>query len=708
MATYGFRVNLAWNGDKKRGEEMEKIVNAAFNYDSSDPDTVEDYKNDPDISPDIEKSLSLYREISSKLYNEPSLYSEFDTMYTFNEKVENIERPLRSMYFEWDDNQNTPYECFIPIFKMFPDLDFILQCQMDYVSLDNSQRYQVYTYHNGRKKTLYDEEFDDDRDAYDDRCQKGEDELLEWLNKNENDGDDDDKEKTIKKSKFKSSNLGKIDFDKKDGFAYITVFVKGADDSIMQKFIRSFEAQVDHDNFEFEDPTYKDLGWEIIEVDDSKLELMGPVSFWGCLQPLLDKTIADYPTLHFLIVLVFTDIEEDGRCGYFYTEYKNGKKTSLDSEDKIFEMNDYDQNENDTLLARTNELVNIVFPIVEKWLEYNSDASTPSTKPSPAAIVAAKKDPNDDDDDSDDDGWGGDDSDDDIGEISSEEAALQKVKTDGKALKYIPVDFITLKVCKTALELHPDALEAKEFFDIAMSLCQNEAFDTAIILLNRVIELYPKDFTYFHRAQCYNQIGQFDKAITDITRAIELNPKDAMYLDFRAYCYKEIGQFDKAIFDLTKAIELDPKEAMYLNTRAYRYKDLGQLDNAIADVNKALEIKPNAAGYLDSRAEMYEAKGDFQKAIADCKKAMELDPDKKTAKETLARCEAALKKAKPAPAGKAPAQQSGRTCSACGHALKPTSKFCPGCGVKQAAVCGNCGKQAREGAKFCAGCGNKL
>ena len=62
----------------------------------------------------------------------------------------------------------------------------------------------------------------------------------------------------------------------------------------------------------------------------------------------------------------------------------------------------------------------------------------------------------------------------------------------------------------------------------------------------------------------------------------------------------------------------------------------------------------------------------------------------------------------PAPSGKSPTQPSDRTCSACGHALKPTSKFCPGCGVKQAVVCGNCGKVPREGAKFCAGCGKKL
>ena len=218
----------------------------------------------------------------------------------------------------------------------------------------------------------------------------------------------------------------------------------------------------------------------------------------------------------------------------------------------------------------------------------------------------------------------------------------------------------------------------------------------------------------------YLQSSDFAQALECFTQAIKWCPEDAPRYD-RAYLfclsghsYNELGQFDKALSDISKAIELAPKSADYLNTRAYIYKELGQLDKAIVDVNKALELEPDSIMFWSSRAEMYEAQGEYQKAINDCNKTMELNPPADSdeyieVKKILALCEAALKNAKPAPTDKAPAQQSGRTCSACGHALRPTAKFCPSCGVKQAVVCANCGAEPKKAeAKFCHKCGNKL
>ena len=193
--------------------------------------------------------------------------------------------------------------------------------------------------------------------------------------------------------------------------------------------------------------------------------------------------------------------------------------------------------------------------------------------------------------------------------LRSEDFFLEavKVNTNGKALKYIPADFLTVKVCNTAIQLFPKELNANDLNGVGNKLLEKGVYDTAISILDR-----------------------------------------------------------------------------------------------------AVTLDPNHHYTLDTRGECYFAKGDFEKAINDFKKAAELQPHDQYYKDNLAKAEAALKSAKPATADKAPAQQSGRTCSACGHALKPTSKFCPSCGVKQVVVCGNCGKVPREGAKFCAGCGNKL
>jgi hypothetical protein len=178
MATYGFQVYLAWNGDEARGREMERNVNAAFYYDADDPESFDE--DDPVFKgTELGKVKSLQRDISAKLYKKPCLYDEFDEVSLFN-AYEYGDTPPRTLYVRWEENQNTPYECFAPIFKVFPDLEFFLQCKMDYVSSDDSYRYQVFTYHKGRETTLSNEEFDN-FDAYDARCRKGKLELRKWL-----------------------------------------------------------------------------------------------------------------------------------------------------------------------------------------------------------------------------------------------------------------------------------------------------------------------------------------------------------------------------------------------------------------------------------------------------------------------------------------------------------------------------------------------
>jgi len=58
--------------------------------------------------------------------------------------------------------------------------------------------------------------------------------------------------------------------------------------------------------------------------------------------------------------------------------------------------------------------------------------------------------------------------------------------------------------------------------------------------------------------------------------------------------------------------------------------------------------------------------------------------------------------------GAAAAAASGSFCTECGTAVPKGAKFCPGCGVQQAASgCTGCGQPVPEGAKFCPNCGTK-
>ena len=182
--------------------------------------------------------------------------------------------------------------------------------------------------------------------------------LAEWLSKDKN-------SETAHKEQTMPGSMKERDYD--DGMAYITVFSKGISSSIMRDFIRDFEAEADEDD---DNKTYKDYGWKITEKTDTKLELEGPSSAWDIVKELADRTSCNFPIfeLHTLRVAIFTDIEEDGQCGYSYLEIKHSIPTSLKGAE-WFALGDYDDDENDTLTARATALTDIIFPLTEKWLE---------------------------------------------------------------------------------------------------------------------------------------------------------------------------------------------------------------------------------------------------------------------------------------------------------------------------------------------------
>ena len=63
--------------------------------------------------------------------------------------------------------------------------------------------------------------------------------------------------------------------------------------------------------------------------------------------------------------------------------------------------------------------------------------------------------------------------------------AAVAVNKNGKALKYVPPEYCTIKVIKTALTLHPGALNADELEGIGWKLYKKEKYDEAIFLLDR-------------------------------------------------------------------------------------------------------------------------------------------------------------------------------------------------------------------------------
>jgi tetratricopeptide (TPR) repeat protein len=167
----------------------------------------------------------------------------------------------------------------------------------------------------------------------------------------------------------------------------------------------------------------------------------------------------------------------------------------------------------------------------------------------------------------------------------------------------------------------------------------------------------------------------------------------------------------------------DEEQAKAYFQQATEFNKNGDLSKAIEFRTKAIEACPLSAtnkngkkyiaGYLFSRAYAYIKLEQFDKAIEDLNKALEHEPDYKEAKDTLARCEEALKAkpattAKPAPTRAQSAPARNPVCPKCGKvASKPTSKFCAKCGTKLKETCAKCGYELADDTNFCPKCGTK-
>ena len=155
-----------------------------------------------------------------------------------------------------------------------------------------------------------------------------------------------------------------------DGTAYIKVFVKDAPDDAMLNFIDSLDEQEYDDEL---NDGYYGWEWETPEKTDYKLELSGPPTYCHLIEELIDKTIANFPDLHLLKVIIISDIANDGRGSFTYSEIEKGKKTALAGRKDIAYV-DYNNNDEETLEALNKALENDLFPLVKKWLK---EASAP-------------------------------------------------------------------------------------------------------------------------------------------------------------------------------------------------------------------------------------------------------------------------------------------------------------------------------------------
>ena len=131
---------------------------------------------------------------------------------------------------------------------------------------------------------------------------------------------------------------------------------------------------------------------------------------------------------------------------------------------------------------------------------------------------------------------------------------------------------------------------------------------------------------HYHRANCYNKIGEHDKAAEEMTRCIELSDgKDYEAVVGRADYYRTGGHYEQAIADFTRGIELEPTSAYPYYKRGWCYELMGDDEKAMENYNAGIDINKEYPYIFLMRGEMYLKHGETEKAKADFEEIIKQD-----------------------------------------------------------------------------------
>jgi len=165
----------------------------------------------------------------------------------------------------------------------------------------------------------------------------------------------------------------------------------------------------------------------------------------------------------------------------------------------------------------------------------------------------------------------------------------------------------------------------------------NRNFDTALLYVNKAIELFPSQpFLFYIKGLSSFMLADYQNAISSLEtgKNLVLEPNQ-MYLEMFIYLgesYHKINNNDRSDAAFEKVLEYDPKNSYVLNNYAY-YLALRNEKLAIAEKmgQQLIEINPEDANYLDTYAWVLFKSEKYAQALPIIEKAIALGGENKAA-----------------------------------------------------------------------------
>jgi tetratricopeptide (TPR) repeat protein len=177
------------------------------------------------------------------------------------------------------------------------------------------------------------------------------------------------------------------------------------------------------------------------------------------------------------------------------------------------------------------------------------------------------------------------------------------------------------------------AKQAQADFDEATEKVQQEDYEGAIVILEKMIKDNPEDANaYYLLGISYLKKGMLPEAEEALTRTTEIVPKFAGAYHHLGLVSKEKRELEKAIQYYEKALELEPKREDSLYNIGLILFELNRIPEASAYFERALEINPDDAEILEMASRCNIHQGDYAKAIEYLEKAKERHSDQEKVK----------------------------------------------------------------------------
>lgn len=150
-------------------------------------------------------------------------------------------------------------------------------------------------------------------------------------------------------------------------------------------------------------------------------------------------------------------------------------------------------------------------------------------------------------------------------------------------------------------------------------------YEKAIREYDALEQDYGKDeFVYYHRANCYDDLGMCEKALSEIDKAIALEN------DYANNCIKAVilrggGRYRESIKAIDKAIEIDPSEGYAYSEKGWCYELMRDYSSALECYEQGLDVDKSYSFIYLRRGVIYLNRGEKAKAEADFEQVLQMD-----------------------------------------------------------------------------------